>query len=427
MRRGLVAIAVLLAWALVLVIGLALLLPGATAPATPPDTTADPTAVQEAGDTAVVPPALLRAPPDAWQAVMGQVKTAEERLVVTMLSEAGEAFLVWPLTAPVNAADFPVLTLEAEGIPHNYITMLAWKPDPEAEARFLRLQSPRGGRDTYWLNNHQEWRGPVIELAVYIYPQLQTTPPLPLTEPLVLSRVALSGDSLGARIRALITAWLAPDPWEMLSPSSLGDYPDSAEGLRALPALTLYLVGAIVLLGLTLGLRTRRALLRAGSTAVVAAVALCYLHWLYSLGLQHQATHQLFAEDAPGDAADYAAPGLYDRDLVELVKKASRVLTLPSEDHIYVSANARFFRLRAAWHLLPHNVLPFLPGESTYGADLIAAGDYLLLYERPGMVQQAARGHLKLAARQCAVRVLARSGNGALIQFVTNYPECPTT
>lgn len=356
----------------------------------------------------------IRSTPSQWSAALGTVSADERQLILKQLSPAGEALVIFKPT-PFDADERPLLTVEIERFPFNYVLMLAWKTASDPRSRFTRLQTPTGARQAYLLSRLDGWRGQVTELALYLYPQPQTSPPIELATPIEFGHFELSADSWSGRLHALVTGWLAPDPWEMISPSSLGVYTDVDEGMPVTPVLFALVALALPVLGLSLNVAGRRQWLRLTCVGLLVAAAVAHLQWVINLAAQTRATAKLV--DAVSQEHEAGWQVLYDRDLAALVEAARMQLPAPGTARVMVAADARFFRLRAGWHLRPHNILPAFPGEDVAGSQQVAAGDFLLVYRRPDLLDEAASGSLKLGRRSLPVRVLLQTASGGLLRF----------
>ncbi|MDJ0652867.1 MAG: hypothetical protein QNJ40_01845 [Xanthomonadales bacterium] len=348
-----------------------------------------------------------------WRAVMGEIAEQDGELTVAGFNDSGEAFLIWELDS-IDAGDWPVLNLSVENFPLNYVLMLAWKTRIDGEDHFSRLQVPRGGRQTYLLSRLDDWTGRVGEVALYLHPQPQTSPPLALDHPITIRSVSLGPDSWPARGRALLTSWFAADPWEMMSPSSLGIYPDIDEGIRFTPMVFALFLATLVVAGQTLNLARATQWIRLGGVLLIVTVLAMQLRWMAGLADQRAASNALYA----GLDDPQAALKLYDADLVELTLAARDVLPPPPQARVFIGADARFFRLRAGWHLRPHNVMTFLPGEDIGGVDQVRPGDYLFLYRRQDLMEQAREGRLRAGRLLASVDLLLDRGDGGLLRFV---------
>ena len=83
-----------------------------------------------------------------------------------------------------------------------------------------------------------------------------------------------------------------------------------------------------------------------------------------------------------------------DGDLVAFLDKAKALL--PAEpQRIVVLAQAHYFRGRAGWHLLPHRALWEPVRDLPPQAGLLRAGDFVVVWQRPGAQFDLASGRLR--------------------------------
>jgi hypothetical protein len=189
-------------------------------------------------------------------------------------------------------------------------------------------------------------------------------------------------EMLGDRARE----WLAFEGWSGTSINTIiggADFQDLP--LPVLMALTVALAGAAALL-----IERRRPGTFGASTPMVLG-ALFLIAWLIldarwtgNLVRQERETAQQFAGKSTRDkhlASD-------DAQLFALVERALQVL--PSQPaRIFVAADARYFRGRAAYHLYPHSVFYDPLSNEVEWANDLRPGDWLLVYQRRGIQYDA--------------------------------------
>jgi len=83
-----------------------------------------------------------------------------------------------------------------------------------------------------------------------------------------------------------------------------------------------------------------------------------------------------------------------DGDLVAFLDKAKALLPADPQ-RIVVLAQAHYFRGRAGWHLLPHRVLWEPARDIPPHAGLLRAGDFVVVWQRPGTQFDAENGRLR--------------------------------
>ena len=360
-------------------------------------------------------PAVTVAPASAVL-VMGEGAASANGLRLDRFSPVGEAFVVWQLD-PLTASELPVLRYRIEGLPLNHVLMLAWRTADGEEAHYVRLQTPDGTLQHELLARYPAWRGEIVELALYMYPHPQTTAPAPFNGAVTVRHLSLQPDTLWHRLRVLASHWLAADPWNMMAISSLGIYSDLSEPVRLLPVVAALSALAWLAWSLATGSRTLRDWVGRGLVVALVATLALQLLSLRNLALQRAATAAVFGELPQKEWSTQ----LFDAPLVAMIDQVRQQLPPPGRARIFTASDDRFFRLRMAWHLRPHNVLSGLPGADLRGRSavrFIRPGDYIVAWRRADLVQQAERGRVAIAGQQVAVRLLFRQDDGGLFEVM---------
>ena len=158
----------------------------------------------------------------------------------------------------------------------------------------------------------------------------------------------------------------------------------------ALAAVVAICVGIILLLQ-----RWRpRAFVAAVPTIAVALFIAAWLlldvRWTWNLARQERATALQYAGKTPHEKLLASS----DAPLVAFLDKARAVL--PSTPvRVLVAANADYFRERAAYHLYPHSAYASVRSNELPDPALLHAGDWVLVYQRPGVQFDRERGKLR--------------------------------
>ncbi len=336
---------------------------------------------------------------------------------IDAMTESGESLAVFPLQQ--QADQLAVLQIEIENAPQDAVVMLAWRSAQGGDAaQFTRLHTADGSTQTYLLSPLEGWAGVIQEVTVYIHPQPNSRWPLPLDEPITIKRLAFKSDSVSARVAALFTAWRAPDPWRMLSISSLGIYEDLAEPIRLTPVVAMLSALGIFIFGLFLAGRRFIVWLRIAVFWVVLASVVGTIKWQYNLARQVALTQSTYA----GKSWDERRLQEFDRDIQLAVAEVKRLLKAESAPKIYIHGPARFFRLRAAYHLRPLNVYSALPGRTMTGGQHLRRGEYIFVYDQDDFVAQAASGPIRLGSASVRTTVIMRQPEAALLRIEQVQP-----
>ena len=186
--------------------------------------------------------------------------------------------------------------------------------------------------------------------------------------------------------------WAAPNPWTLKSINSLG----SSAAAREPGHVNLYLATAWLLSTVGFGLRYGRRRGRswvviALSTALATAVA-SHLLWLYSLQQQGRVTIAQYGRMSPIERER----NVFDAELLASMRSIRGQLPLPPQARVFVVADDAFHRHRASWHLRPHNVSTFWPGDQA--ATALRPGDYVLIYRRRDAMARRPGGYFSVAA-----------------------------
>ena len=350
---------------------------------------------------------------DQWAPVMAR-EVEEQGYSGYRLNAGGEALVVGR-PKPFQAVDLPRLRLKIDHLPLNYVLMFAWTVKGAEAPNFVRMQPATGRFQTYLLSRFDQWQGEIVEVALYVHPQQQSSPPQVLEAPLRIEELTFTTDTLAGRLAAMTTGWLAPDPWEMLSISSLGALTDLEEGSRFLPFVAGAAGIAIAIFGLALGANNLRAWVRVSAPVVLATTLLLTTRFVWGLSQQQVATDRLYQ----GLDHDQRQSLLFDADLVEIVREIEPLLPEAGTGRIFIGADDRFFQLRAAWHLRPHNVITRMPGQQSSVPDSVLPGDFVFFYRRPDLQAAGREGQVSTGDFGIQVEILHQIADHAGLLRVT--------
>jgi hypothetical protein len=130
----------------------------------------------------------------------------------------------------------------------------------------------------------------------------------------------------------------------------------------------------------------------APSIAIAFLLAWCIADARWTLNLARQVaetTNRYGGIDARG--RNLAAE---DGALYAFIEKALEVMP-PEPVRVFVMAEAPYFRGRAAYHLYPHNAYADVQGAAPAPASAMRAGDWILVWQRPGIQYDPAQHKLR--------------------------------
>ncbi|MEO5763769.1 MAG: hypothetical protein ABIR52_00515 [Casimicrobiaceae bacterium] len=343
----------------------------------------------------------------AWNArqlalVRGTGGLVGEELVVTTAGPDGTVLI--SLDSDLRSDQYPAIAWAAIDVPEGADLRLLWRSDI-APARVYSVRIPvESGRPLpVLLAGNPAWVGRVKGLALFVGTRLDR----PLHVRGVVAKPMGAPDVLGDRMRE----WFAFEAW---TGESVNEITGGAD-LQDLPLpLFAAVAGTLAVALWMLSTRLSRRPLAWLPFAVVAAFAAgtALLDGRFTWNLARQAAE---ASARYGDL-DLREKHLAAEDgaLFAFVEKArERLPATPAR--VFVAAGAHYLRSRAAYHLYPHNVFHD-PGRDTMPrADLLRPGDWLLVYQRPGVQYDAATRRLRWDGGPPVPARLELAGDGAAL------------
>ncbi|MEO7500970.1 MAG: hypothetical protein ABIX11_15415 [Casimicrobiaceae bacterium] len=312
--------------------------------------------------------------------------------------QAGKATLLQLPVAPFRAADRGRLRLEAAPVPANAEVAFVWaraaEPGKIHEQR-LPLDGDRVVM-TMLLDDHPGWRGEIAVVALAVRGIADT--------PWRVTRVTLDAAGARAVARGIVDDWSSYGAWD-------GRSINVAFGGRETQRAWLPLLSFVAALAACAFLRLRAR--RRGGSLVPAAAVLPFIvawlvtdfRWAAELTDKAQDTFARFA----GKSLAERHLAMEDGDLYWMTERAKGYLPDASA-RIFVGSDFEYFRMRAAYHLYPHNVLPF----GWWDGKVMRAGDYVFLYQKADVRFDATNSALIWpdGSRSPVVPLVARSGAG---------------
>jgi hypothetical protein len=284
------------------------------------------------------------------------------------------ALVVLSADADLRSTDYRALSWIAAGVPANADVRVLWRSDYEpAKLNSTRVVVESGRLRPVVLDGETAWIGHVTGVALALRG--------PFVQPVHI-RGAIA-QPMGALevLRDRAREWFAFETWTGTSINTIVGGAD----VQDLPLTWVVAIAMALALGLFFALRWRAHPNGREITAAVALLTLCgWLvldgRWAVALARQSIETGRTYG----GLDSDQRHRAAEDAQLYDLVQRAKAMMPPPPQ-RVIVAAEAHYFRGRAAYHLLPYNVY-FNPRADTLpAASQMHAGDWLFVYQRPGI------------------------------------------
>jgi len=312
-------------------------------------------------------------------------------------AKSGRATLLRVPLLPFRAADLSRLRVDAGMIPEGTEVAVLWVRQLEPDKIYeQRVEVNRGFAVPAMLDRNPDWRGEIAMVALGVKG--------PSHDPWRIERVTLEAVGPATIARAAVGDWTNFGKWNGRSINVSFGGPESQK--LYLPPLAF---GASLLALALLHLRQRR---RGGVLPAWALVLpfivgwiVVDLRWSAELTAKASQTWQAFA----GRTLDERHLAMEDADLYRSVSLARSQLP-GTPQRIFVGSDFDVFRMRAAYYLYPHNVLPF----GWYDAKAMRPGDFVFLYQKADMRFDATNSALIWpdGSKSPVTAVLAQRGVG---------------
>lgn len=338
--------------------------------------------------------------------VRGTGSIVGDELVVTAPDATGSVII--SLKAQFRSSQYPAIAWIGADFPEQARVTMLWNSDylpgrvnvapVEVDAGRLRPVQVLGTR---------RWVGNITGLAL----DVQGALPMPLR---IRGVVAKPMGAFGA-LRDRAAEWLAFEGWTGTSINSVVGGADTQD--LPLPVL---LAAAVALAGI-LAFALARWFPRALGVGVPASIAIAFLlawfvedaRWTANLARQVAETIGRYGgADARG--RNLAAE---DGALYAFIEKAREVMP-PEPVRVFVMAEAPYFRGRAAYHLYPYNTYADVQGAAPAPASAMRAGDWILVWQRPGIQYDPAQHKLRWDGTQIVAADAKLVGDGAALFVV---------
>ena len=338
--------------------------------------------------------------------VRGTGSLVGDELVVTAPDVTGTTIV--SLNAQFRSSQYPVIAWIGADFPDQAKVTMLWNSDYlPGKVNVAPVDVESGRLRPVQVQGTRRWVGNITGLALTVQGPL----PAPLR---IRGVVAKPMGALGT-LRDRAGEWLAFEGWTGTSINSVVGGAD----VQDLP-LPLLLAAAVALasaLAYTLARWHPRAL----GVGVAATIAGSFLlawfaldaRWTWNLARQVAETATRYA------GKDTHEKGLAAEDgaLYAFIEKARAVMP-QTPARVFVLADAPYFRGRAAYHLYPHDAYADVLGAAPAPATAMRPGDWVLVWQRPGIQYDPAQHKLRWDAREPISAEAKLVGDGAALFVV---------
>ena len=335
---------------------------------------------------AVPGPWFPRAQPIAWgpadfRLARGTGNVTDDALVITGVDATQTALI--SINTDIRSTDYQAIAWEATGVPANADVRMLWRTD-YAPAKMNSIPVPvLGGRLLpVELINRPNWIGRIGGIALVVH--------TPLGDPLSVRSATLKTMGAYDLLRDRVREWLAFESWTGTSINVVAGGANVQD--VPLPPLLAATAALAMLAGLLLLRRPPRAAALPMVVGVIFAAAwiVADARWQWNLMRQVAETRSRYA----GKDWHEKRVAAEDGALFSFIDQVRAKLP-PPPARVFIVAETHYFRDRGAYHLYPHNVY-FEPYRDTLPpSSAFHAGDYLVVYQRPGVQYDPARKRLR--------------------------------
>ena len=309
----------------------------------------------------------------------GSVAMDRDALIVT----ASSGGVLITVETDFRASDYPAIAWNATNVPDNVDVRMIWRTDyAPAKVNTVAIPIVAGQLRPVVVAGDPNWVGRIRGLALAING--------PLATPVRIAGVSARPMGIADIFAARFAEWTA---FERVSGTSINSVTGGAN-VQDLPLPVL--LASVVALAAALWYALERYRGQTGLFPSLLAVLfttawlLDDARWSWNLLRQTLATGRTYA------GLDWRERHLAAEDgaLFQFIESARA--ELPAEPaRIFVTADAHYFRGRAAYHLYPHNVY-FDPYRNTVPqSSLVRSDDYFVVYQRRGVQYDPAAQRLR--------------------------------
>jgi hypothetical protein len=311
-----------------------------------------------------------------------------DEMLVSAVDPSGMA--VVSVNADLRATDFSAIAWIAADLPEDADVRLIWRTDVQPQKMSsARVTVTAGQPMPVILVKDGAWIGRVSGIALVIRAKL--------AKPIRIRGVVAKPMGAMEILRDRSREWLAFEGWTGASINTVVGGAD----VQDLPLPPLMAAACAIAGALLLALGRWRPGLTSGTTGglLLALFAVAWLvldaRWTWDLVRQERIT----LRDYGGRSSVEKHLAAEDAALFAVVEKARHVMP-ETPVRVFVVADARYFRERAAYHLYPHNVFTDRVNGTMPPARALRPGDWLFDYEGRGILYDTASGNLRWDGNQ---------------------------
>jgi hypothetical protein len=336
--------------------------------------------------------------------VRGAGELVGDELVITAGDASGVALL--SLTSNLRASDYAAIAWLAADVPEQADVRVLWRSDYQPDRlNSAPVRVEAGTLRPALLASDPAWIGRVTGLALTIRGPL----PQPVRIRGIVAKPLGAFEVLGDRA----AEWFKFEGWSgtsinvVVGGSDVQDLP-----LPVLLAAALALTGG----GLLALHRWRGQAMpsRGAAAAWIGALLIAWFvldaRWTWNLLRQETVTARTYA------GKDFEAKHRADEDgeLFAFIEKARAVMPV-APVRVFVVSDARYFRDRAVYFLLPHNAFANDMDRAMPPAAALRPGDWLVVYQRRGIQYDAGKHSLRWETGETVPAEMKLAGNGAAL------------
>lgn len=313
-------------------------------------------------------------PPLSWHGnalilIEGKGGTAAHSLEIQALSPSGWATVS---SHPVSlaAASYPLLRCSLGGLHPDVQAEFVWRTaDDPKMLHTAALPRSGDGEPVLSLVRYPAWKGTVIAFGIALHGTLR--------QPVAIEELKFMPMSASASLKALWSEWTAFEGWSGYSINFIWGGPIWAMAtVRPVPAVAAWVGLALLLYAGWLALRRSPWDWRVAGTVFLIGWMVLDARWQLDLWRQLQETYHRYAgktwEEKRSAAEDGPLFGFISRIKQKLPGGPRRIFLILDDTR----SMARYVRIHASYHLLPHNVYAY---ATSLDGRWMHAGDYALI------------------------------------------------
>lgn len=324
-------------------------------------------------------------PGSNFRPVSGHADAQGQHLQVAAAGADHAALQVAPAPG-LEAADFPILTYQFDEFPRTLELSFVFRTADGSDVETVSVPAPRGSRTvTVDLSRVAAWRGRIVEIGFAQFPVAQLVPPQHAFRPFGIIKAKLHGASWAGHLRALVSAWSARTPWQLISVSALGpnEIGDRTPHPLRLPLVVALALGIAMALAWAI-LRLRgRALARCALLGLALGWLVLDLRWLCELDYKRSVDREVWGQLPLAQRQDHVVDGKLKAVAEEL---KALLADEPADRHVLLSTHSPYTALRLMYHAAPLNMsfASTLPGALAKTG--LPPGAIIVRYDMPKAV-----------------------------------------